>query len=71
MAKNLLKVPFTLLTLENYRLLCPLRIGFEKRKIRIIQEWCDDNLEHNYVLFTDAIYTETDEEAMAFKLRWI
>lgn len=33
--------------------------------------WCNENLEYNYMLFIDIIYVKSEEDMMAFKLRWV
>ena len=39
--------------------------------ILIYEKWCDENFIDNYILWNDSIYLKSEEDAMAFKLRWL
>ena len=54
------------------KMVCPIRMSIIlSGRVDEQNKWCQNNLENDYILFSDAIYTKTEEEAMAFKLRWI
>lgn len=37
----------------------------------VIKEWCNENLSHEWHLGYTTIYVTGDEDATAFKLRWL
>jgi len=36
-----------------------------------ISEWCDENFEAEFCLYSDVFYYESKTDFMAFKLRWL
>ena len=79
MAENL--VPLYLCNGENWcdenLKVCPIRIpnkirykGISSYRYSDCEKWCDENLEYNYLLYLNCMYVKTEEDGMAFKLRW-
>lgn len=54
------------------KMICSIRMSvIPSGQLNEQNKWCQNNLENDYILFSDAVYTKTEEEAIAFKLRWL
>lgn len=61
--------------LKKGRKICPIlfigRFSLVVSDISMYEKWCNENLEHDYIFWNDSIYLKSEEDAIAFKLRWL
>ncbi len=43
----------------------------KSKEYKEISEWCNENFSSKFCLWDDLIYCQHEEDAMAFKLRWL